>query len=29
MDRDNCRTIIDHHINADGDRVTTRRRVCD
>jgi hypothetical protein len=28
-DRGNCRTIIDHHINAAGDRVTTRRRVCD
>jgi hypothetical protein len=24
-----CRTIIDHHINANGDRVTVRRRVCD
>ena len=28
-DRGNCRTIIDHRINADGDRVTVRRRVCD
>lgn len=28
-DMDRCRVIIDHHINADGDRVTVRRRVCD
>ena len=28
-DRGNCRTIIDHRINGDGDRVTVRRRVCD
>ena len=28
-DSDRCRVIIDHHINADGDRVTVRRRVCD
>ena len=25
----NCRTIIDHRVNADGDRVTVRRRICD
>ena len=28
-DRGNCRTIIDRRVNADGDRVTVRRRVCD
>lgn len=28
-DMDRCRTIIDRRINADGDRVTVRRRVCD
>jgi hypothetical protein len=28
-DSDRCRTIIDHRINADGDRVTVRRRICD
>jgi len=28
-DTDRCRTIIDHRINADGDRVTVRRRICD
>ena len=28
-DTDRCRTIIDHRVNADGDRVTVRRRVCD
>jgi hypothetical protein len=28
-DSERCRVIIDHHINADGDRVTVRRRVCD
>ena len=28
-DSGSCRTIIDHRINADGDRVTVRRRVCD
>jgi hypothetical protein len=26
---DNCRVIIDHHINRYGERVTVRRRVCD
>jgi hypothetical protein len=28
-DRGNCRTIIDHHTNDRGDRVTVRRQVCD
>ena len=28
-DRGNCRVIIDHRVNADGDRVTVRRRICD
>lgn len=28
-DTERCRVIIDHRTNADGDRVTVRRRVCD
>jgi len=28
-DRGDCRTIIDHHRNRWGERVTVRRRVCD
>ncbi len=28
-DSERCRVIIDHRINADGDRVTVRRRICD
>jgi hypothetical protein len=27
--RGECRTIIDHHMNARGENVTVRRRVCD
>jgi len=28
-DTERCRVIIDHRLNADGDRVTVRRRICD
>ena len=28
-DSERCRVIIDHRVNADGDRVTVRRRICD